>query len=76
MERQLSGKKNSKIWVLLARLENAVPFATGSCGKFKADVWLNGSLPPLYARLYHESPYSLNERTLFFYVASKSCSWL
>ena len=45
MERKLPGKNFSKIWVYLARLtslteilENVVPFATGSCRKFKADV--------------------------------------
>ena len=45
MKRKLPGKNFSKIWVYLARLtslteilENAVPFATGSCRKFKADL--------------------------------------
>ena len=50
--RTTSRKKFSKIWVYLARLssfseilESAVPFATGSCRKFKPDVWLNGKRP-------------------------------
>ena len=50
--RTTSRKKSSKIWVYLARLssfseilESAVPFATGSCRKFKPDVWLNGKRP-------------------------------
>ena len=50
--RTTSRKKFSKIWVYLARLssfseilESAVPFATGSCRKFKSDVWLNGKRP-------------------------------
>ena len=50
--RTTSRKKFSKIWVYLARLssfseilESAVPFATGSCRKFKPDVWLYGKRP-------------------------------
>ena len=50
--RTTSRKNFSKIWVYLARLssfseilESAVPFATGSCRKFKPDVWLNGKRP-------------------------------
>ena len=42
--KKTSGRKFSKIWVYLARLssfleilENAVPFTTGSCRKFKPD---------------------------------------
>jgi len=52
MERKLLGKKNSKIWVnlmslssLLEILENAVPFATGSWRKFKADVLVEWKEP-------------------------------
>ena len=50
--KKTSGEKISKIWVYLARLssfseilESAGPFATGSCRKFKLDVWLNGKRP-------------------------------
>ena len=46
--KKTSGKILSKIWVYLSQLtsvleilENAVPFATGSCRKFKADVLVN-----------------------------------
>ena len=53
-------KKNFEIWVYIARLssfleisENAVLFVTGSCRKFKADIWLNGKSPKsLYALAY------------------------
>ena len=52
MERKLPGKNFSKIWVFLARLtflmeilENTVPFATGSCRKFKADVLVEWKAP-------------------------------
>ena len=52
MERKLPGKNFSKIWVYLARLtslteilENAVPFATGSCRKFKADLLVEWKAP-------------------------------
>ena len=45
MARKLREKNFSKIWLYRAKLtpcleilENAVPFATGSCGTFKADV--------------------------------------
>ena len=45
MERKFPGKKVSKIWVYLVRLSSfleilgkAVPFATGSCRKFKPDI--------------------------------------
>ena len=47
-----SGKIFSKIWVYLARLssfwgilENAVPFATGSCLRFKPDVLVKWKAP-------------------------------
>ena len=47
-----SGKFFSKIWVYLARLssslgilENAVPFATGSCLRFKPDVLVEWKAP-------------------------------
>ena len=47
-----SGKIFSKIWVYLARLssflgilENAVPFATGSCLRFKPDVLVERKAP-------------------------------
>ena len=45
MARKLREKIFSKIWLYRAKLtpcleilKNAVPFATGSCGTFKADV--------------------------------------
>ena len=48
-------KAFSKIWVYLARfssgleiLENAVPFATGSCQKFKPDVFVEWKAPTMY----------------------------
>ena len=48
-------KAFSKIWVYLARfssgleiLENAVPFATGSCQKFKPDVLVEWKAPTMY----------------------------
>ena len=51
MEKQ-SGKIFSKIWVYLARLSsflgilgNTVPFATGSCRKFKPDVLVEWKAP-------------------------------
>ena len=52
MERKLPGKNFSKIWVYLARLtslteilENAAPFATGSCRKIKAGILVEWKAP-------------------------------
>ena len=52
MKRKLPRKYFSKIWVYLARLtsfmeilENTVPFATGSCRKFKADILVEWKAP-------------------------------
>ena len=52
-----SGKIFSKIWVYLARLssflgilENAVPFDTGSCLKFKPDVLVEWKAPLRFSR--------------------------
>ena len=59
--KKTSGKKKIRnLGIYLARLssfleilENVVPFATRSCGKFKADIWLNGKSPKsLYALAY------------------------
>ena len=53
--KETSGKTFSKIWLYLARfssfleiLENAVPFATGSCQKFKPDVFVEWKAPTMY----------------------------
>ena len=53
MEKKLPGKI-SKIFVYLAKLssfleilENAVPFATGSCRKFKPDVSIKWKAPKI-----------------------------
>ena len=58
----MNGKKSSvknfyKIWVYLARLssvlevlKNTVPFATGSCRKFKVDVLVEGKAPKVSLR--------------------------
>ena len=50
--RKSSVKNFSKIWVYLARfspvlevLKNTVPFATGSCRKFKVDVLVEEKAP-------------------------------
>jgi len=52
MERKLPGNFFSKILEYFARLlfclkilENAVPFATGSCRKFRPDVWVEWKAP-------------------------------
>ena len=48
-------KEFSKIWVFLTRLcsvleifENAVPFATGNCRKFKPDVLVEWKAPIVF----------------------------
>ena len=52
MERNVPGKKFSKIWVYFARLssvqeifENAFPFTAGSCRKFRREVWVEWKAP-------------------------------
>ena len=58
MERKFPGKKVSKIWVYLMRLssvleilEKAVPFATGSCLKFKPDILVEWKAPFIFNSL-------------------------
>ena len=55
MERKFPGKKVSKISVYLVRLssflgilEKAVPFATGSCRKFKPDILVEWKAPFIF----------------------------
>ena len=57
MARTLREKNFSKIWLYRAKLtpyleilENAVPFATGSCGTFKADVLDEGKAPKKFMK--------------------------
>ena len=58
MERKFREKKVSKIWVYLVRLssflkilEKAVPFATGSCRKFKPDILVEWKAPFIFNSL-------------------------
>ena len=58
-----SGKKITKIWVYLARLssvqeifENAVPFAAGSCRKFRLQVWVEWKAPIILFPFQPERP--------------------
>ena len=56
--KKIPGKKVSKIWVYLVRLssflkilEKAVPFATGSCRKFKPDILVEWKAPFIFNSL-------------------------
>ena len=73
-------KKFQKIWVYLARLssvlevlKNPVPFATGSCRKFKVDVFVEGKAPKVSLRklLFGHCVFSSGE--LIFILIGQFC---